>query len=71
MLWDNGMGKMVDYDRINVTLENLHTQLSNTEALHEQQLNMIKYMLGIPNGTTIQLARQCRYPIIGNSSDTS
>ncbi len=55
MLWDNGMGKMVDYDRINVTLENLHTQLSNTEALHEQQLNMIKYMLGVPNGTTIQL----------------
>ncbi len=55
MLWDNGMGKRVDYDRINVTLENLHTQLSNTEALHEQQLNMIKYMLGISTGTTIQL----------------
>ncbi len=47
-LVDNGMGKKVDYDRISVTLANFQTQLNNTEALYEQQLNMIKYMLEIP-----------------------
>lgn len=45
---ENNIGKQVDYDRIHVSLENLYTQLSNTEAAIEQQLNMIKYMLGIP-----------------------
>jgi outer membrane protein TolC len=54
-LLDNGMGKQVDYDRINVTLQNLYTQLSNTKALHEQQLNMLKYLLEIPIQTNIVL----------------
>ena len=54
-LVDNGMGKKVDYERISVSLENLYTQLSNTEALHEQQLNLIKYMLEIPTSQSILL----------------
>jgi outer membrane protein TolC len=45
---DNGIGKKVDYDRIMVTLQNLQTQLDNNQALHEQQLNMMKYMLEMP-----------------------
>ncbi len=55
LLADNGIAKSVDYDRISVTLENLRTQLSNTEALYEQQLNMIKYMLEIPIQENISL----------------
>jgi outer membrane protein TolC len=47
-LVDNGLGKKVDYDRIMVTLQNLQTQLDNNNALHEQQLNMMKYMLEMP-----------------------
>lgn len=47
---DNGLGKKVDYDRIIVALQNLHTQSDNNRALHEQQLNMMKYMLEIPIG---------------------
>jgi outer membrane protein len=45
---DNGIGKQVDLDRVNVNLENLYTQQSNTQATQEQQLNMIKYMLDLP-----------------------
>lgn len=37
---DNGMSKQVDYERASVNLENLYTQLSNTEATLEQQLNL-------------------------------
>lgn len=52
---DNGIGKKVDYDRIMVTLQNLQTQLDNNQALYEQQINMMKYMLEIPNDRNIIL----------------
>lgn len=45
---DNGVGKQVDLDRVHVNLENYYTQLNNTQATYEQQINMIKYMLDIP-----------------------
>ena len=45
---DNGLGKQIDLDRVNVNLENLYTQQSNTQSAQEQQLNMIKYMLDLP-----------------------
>ena len=52
---ENGIGKQVDLDRVNVNLENLYTQQSNTQAAQEQQLNMIKYMLDLPLDQTITL----------------
>ena len=52
---DNGIGKQIDLDRVNVNLENLYTQQSNTQAAQEQQLNMIKYMLDLPLDQTILL----------------
>ncbi len=63
-LWDNGMGKKVDYDRIKVTLENQKTNLDNTSALLEQQLNMIKYMLEIPVIQSIQLTDSVAMPLL-------
>lgn len=45
---ESGVGKQVDLDRVNVNLENLYTQQSNTQASQEQQMNMIKYMLDLP-----------------------
>jgi outer membrane protein TolC len=55
LLVDNGMGRETDFERINVNLENLYTQQSNTKAVHEQQLNMIKYMLELPLEAAIVL----------------
>ena len=52
---DNGIGKKVDYDRILVTLQNLQTQKDNNQALYEQQLNMMKYMLDMPINQNIVL----------------
>jgi len=52
---DNGLGKKVDYSRIMVSVQNLQTQLDNTKALYEQQLNMMKYTLEIPLNKVVQL----------------
>lgn len=52
---ENGIKKQVNYDRISVALENLRTQFNNTEALHQQQLNVVKYLLEIPTEQQIVL----------------
>lgn len=52
---DNGVGKQVDFDRVSVNLENYRTQLSNSQAALEQQLNMMKYLLDIPQNQNLSL----------------
>lgn len=52
---ENGAGTQVDLDRVNVNLENYYMQLSNTQATHEQQLNMMKYLMNLPQEQTISL----------------
>lgn len=61
---ENGIKKHVDYDRISITLENLRTQLDNTEALHQQQLNMIKYLLEMPSEQAILLTDSVSMPLV-------
>ncbi len=67
LIVDNGMGKKVDYDRINVNLENLYTQLSNTQASQEQQLNTIKFMLKMPLEETIVLTDSAEMSLLQNA----
>jgi outer membrane protein TolC len=50
-----GTGKQIDMDRVNVNLENMYTQLSNSKATYEQQLNTIKYLLQLPLDTPVEL----------------
>lgn len=52
---DNGVGKEVDLDRVSVNLENYRTQLSNSQAALEQQLNMMKYLLDLPQNQRLSL----------------
>ena len=66
---DNGMSKQVDGERASVNLENLYTQLSNTEAMLEQQLNLIKYTLEIPIDETIALTDTAEMPLISVSPE--
>jgi len=63
---DNGIGKQVDLDRVNVNLENLYTQQSNTQAAQEQQLNMIKYMLDLPLDQVIMLTDTAEMQLMKN-----
>jgi outer membrane protein TolC len=64
LLVDNGMSKQVDYDRINVNLENLYTQQSNTQAAIDQQMDMLRYMMDIPNDTKINLTGDADTPLL-------
>lgn len=61
---ENGIGKQVDLDRVNVNLENLYSQQSNTKATQEQQLNMIKYMLDLPLDQNIVLTDTAAMPLL-------
>jgi Outer membrane protein len=63
-LVDNGMGTQVDYERISVSLENLYTHSSNTEAALEQQLNLIRYILVIPIEEPILLTDTAEMPLL-------
>lgn len=67
---NNGIGKQVDYDRVSVALENLRTKLGNTDALHQQQLNMIKYLLEMPSDKMIVLTDTVNYPLLSNEPIT-
>lgn len=69
LLVDNGIRQQVDYDRITVNLENLFSQLSNTEATIEQQLNMIKYILVIPLEEVIELTDTAEMPMLIKSPE--
>ena len=64
LLVENGMGRETDFERIHVSLENLYTQQSNTSAVYEQQLNMIKYMLEIPLNETVILTDSAEMPLL-------
>ena len=61
---ENGMSKQVDYERNSVNLENLLTQLNNTEATQAQQMNMIKYTLDLPMEETIVLTDTAEMPLM-------
>ena len=63
---DNGIGKQIDLDRVNVSLENTYTQLSNTKAAQEQQMNTIKYLLDIPLDTPIELTDTVGTELLSN-----
>lgn len=44
---DNGMVLNVDVSRVSINLENLQIQLNNLDAMYEQQLNMLRYVIDL------------------------
>ena len=53
--YDNGFIKKVDLDRINVSEINLQTEISNLRMMYNQQLNMIKYFIGLNSADSVVL----------------
>ena len=68
LLADNGVSRQVDNDRMNVTLQNHITQRDNTQALYEQQLNMLKYLLGIPQQQAVALTDSVNMSLMKSGS---
>ena len=54
--YDNDMALKVDVQRVDINLENLRTQLTNAEAMYEQQLNLLRYTLNFAPDTPILLS---------------
>lgn len=52
---DNGMAMEVDVKRVNINLENLKVQYDNAQAMMEQQLNLLKYVMDYPAEKRIAL----------------
>ena len=55
--YDNGMAMEVDLKRVNINLENLSVQRANAEAMYQQQLNLLRYILDLPMETDISLTQ--------------
>lgn len=53
--YDNGMAMEVDVKRVNINLENLKVQHDNAQAMMEQQLNLLKYIIDYPAEERIAL----------------
>ncbi|HEX3007569.1 MAG TPA: TolC family protein [Bacteroidales bacterium] len=53
---ENGVIRKIDYSRVTVNKSNLQTQIDNLEQLLQQQLGLLKYLVGIDMGTKIELS---------------
>ena len=53
--YDNGMAMEVGVKRVNINLENLKVQYDNAQAMLEQQLNLLKYIIDYPAEKQIAL----------------
>ena len=53
--FDNGMAMEVDLKRVNVNLENLKVQSDNVRAMLQQQYNILKYTLDLPEEEPISV----------------
>jgi outer membrane protein TolC len=53
--YQNGIIKKLDLDRLKVTRTNLETDIYNLETAHQQQLNMLKFYMNVPQTQIISL----------------
>jgi len=52
---DNGVARKIDYSKVLVTKNNLQTQIDNLAKSKEQQLNLLKFLVGIDFTTALEL----------------
>jgi outer membrane protein len=57
---ENGLIRRVDYSRISVNKNNIQTQIDNLEHLYQQQLGLMKYVMGF-NKESIELSDSLKF----------
>lgn len=57
-LYDNGLAKKIDLDRTNVNLTNIETSIKQTQNGISQSENALKFYMGMPIETKIQLVKE-------------
>ncbi len=53
---ENGVIRKVDYSRVMVNKNNIQTQIDNLKQLHQQQLRLLKYLIGLDTRQEIALS---------------
>jgi outer membrane protein len=64
---ENGIILKADYSRLIVTKTNLQTQIDNLNQLLQQQLGMLKYLIGLTQNEKVELSDSLSFP----STETS
>jgi outer membrane protein len=59
---ENGIILKADYSRLIVTKTNLQTQIDNLNQLYQQQLGMLKYLLGLTQNLKVDLTDSLSVP---------
>jgi Outer membrane protein len=52
---ENGVARKIDYTKVQVTKNNLQTQIDNLIQLEKQQLALLKFLIGINPGSQVEL----------------
>jgi len=52
---ENGVVRKIDYSKVLVNKNNLQTQIDNLVQLSQQQLGLLKYLIGIDNAGNVEL----------------
>ena len=58
LLFDNGLVEKLDVDRLQVSLNNLNTELDKMKAVIELTMNLLKFQMGLQNNTNLKLTEQ-------------
>lgn len=53
---ENGIIRKVDYSRVAVNKSNLQTQIDNLNQLYQEQLGMLKYLIGMELNSKVELS---------------
>jgi len=53
---ENGVIRKIDYSRVSVNKNNLQTQIDNLEQLYQQDLGLLKYLIGLNVGAKVELS---------------
>jgi len=64
---ENGMVRKIDYSKVLVNKNNLQTQIENLILLRDQQLGMLKFLIGINENSKVELTDSLTY---SNNSGT-
>jgi outer membrane protein len=70
--FDAGFIRSIDYDRIKISRENMATEMINLNVLFAQQLDMLRYVMGIKDKTGIILTDSLQFNLYDKKiSDTN
>jgi outer membrane protein len=67
---ENGIILKADYSRLMVTKTNLQTQIDNLNQLYQQQLGMLKYLIGLTQSLRVELSDSLSVPSMETSRTT-